>query len=82
MRRLTLSRASWPTAFSGAGAGSGIEASPGKAPIVAFAVFLLGHLLSAGAAIALVLIAVVPLAACEVMQAAIVPAGRVGVIGG
>jgi hypothetical protein len=49
---------------------------------VAFAVFLLGHLLSAGAAIALVLIAVVPLAACEVMQAAIVPAGRVGVIGG
>ena len=42
--------------------------------IVAFAVFLLVHLLAAGAAIALVLIAVVPLAACEVMQAAVVPA--------
>jgi hypothetical protein len=34
------------------------------------------HLLPAGAAIALVLIAVVPLAACEVMQAAVVPGGR------
>jgi MFS family permease len=42
--------------------------------IVAFAVFLLVHLVPAGAAIALVLIAIVPLAACEVMQAAVVPA--------
>ena len=41
--------------------------------IVAFGVFLLVHLLTAGAAIALVLIAIVPLAACEVMQAAVVP---------
>jgi MFS family permease len=42
--------------------------------IVAFAVFLLVHLVAAGAAIALVLIAVVPLAAGEVMQGAVVPA--------
>jgi uncharacterized membrane protein YccF (DUF307 family) len=44
--------------------------------IVAFALFLLLHLLPAGAAIALVLIAIVPLAVCEVMQAAVVPAGH------
>jgi hypothetical protein len=74
MRRLTLSRASWPTAFSGAGAGSGIEASPGKGADRGVRRLLLVHLLPAGAAIALVLIAVVPLAACEVMQAAVVPA--------
>jgi hypothetical protein len=42
--------------------------------IVAFAVFLVVHLLPAGAAIALVLIVVVPVAACEAMQAAVVPA--------
>jgi MFS family permease len=42
--------------------------------IVAFAVFLLVHLLRAGAAITLVMIAILPLAACEVMQAAVVPA--------
>ena len=42
--------------------------------IAAFAVFLLVRLLPAGAAIALVLIAVLPLAVCEVMQAAVVPA--------
>ncbi len=42
--------------------------------IVVFAVFMLVHLLAAEAAIALVLIAVVPLAVCEVMQAAVVPA--------
>jgi MFS family permease len=42
--------------------------------IVAFAVFLLVQVLPAAAAIALVLIAIVPLAACEVMQAAVVPA--------
>ncbi len=42
--------------------------------IVALAVFLLVRLLPAGAAIVLVLIAVLPLAACEVMQAAVVPA--------
>ena len=42
--------------------------------IVALAVFLLVRPLPAGAAIALVLIAVLPLAACEVMQAAVVPA--------
>jgi MFS family permease len=42
--------------------------------IVAFAVFLIVHLLPAGIAIALVLIAVVPVAACEAMQAAVVPA--------
>ncbi len=42
--------------------------------IVAFAVFLIMHRLPAGIAIALVLIAVVPVAACEAMQAAVVPA--------
>jgi hypothetical protein len=42
--------------------------------IVALAVFLIVHLLPAGAAVGLVLIAVLPLAACEVMQGAIVPA--------
>jgi MFS family permease len=42
--------------------------------IVAFAVFLLVPLLRAGAAITLVMIAILPLAACEVMQAAVVPA--------
>jgi MFS family permease len=42
--------------------------------IVAFAVLLLVRLLPAGAAITLVLIAILPLAACEVMQAAVVPA--------
>jgi MFS family permease len=42
--------------------------------IVAFAVFLLVHLLPAGAALALVLIAIVPVAVCEVMQASVVPA--------
>ena len=42
--------------------------------IVALAVFLLVHLLPAGAAIALVMTAILPLAACEVMQAAVVPA--------
>jgi MFS family permease len=42
--------------------------------IVALAVFLLVHLLPAGPAVALVLIAVVPVAVCEVMQAAVVPA--------
>jgi Major Facilitator Superfamily len=42
--------------------------------IVALAVFLLVRLLPAGAAVALVLIAIVPLAACEVMQGAVVPA--------
>lgn len=42
--------------------------------IVALAVFLLVRLLPAGAAITLVLIAIVPLAACEVMQASVVPA--------
>jgi hypothetical protein len=42
--------------------------------IVALAIFLLVHLLPAGAAIALVLIAILPLAACEVMQGAVVPA--------
>ena len=42
--------------------------------IVALAVLLLVHLLPAGAAVALVLIAVLPLAACEVMQGAVVPA--------
>ena len=42
--------------------------------IVALVVFLLVRLLPAGAAIVLVLIAVLPLAACEVMQAAVVPA--------
>ena len=41
--------------------------------IVALAVFLLVHQLPAGAAITLVLIAILPLAACEVMQAAVVP---------
>jgi MFS family permease len=39
-----------------------------------FGLFLLVRLIPAGAAVALVLIAVVPLAACEVMQAAVVPA--------
>src|SRR5579862_7177037 len=42
--------------------------------IVALAVLLLVHLLPAGAAVALVLIAILPLAACEVMQGAVVPA--------
>jgi len=42
--------------------------------IVALAVFLLVHQLPAGAAVALVLVAIVPLAACEVMQGAVVPA--------
>jgi hypothetical protein len=42
--------------------------------IVALAVFLLVRVLPAGAAIALVLIAILPLAACEVMQASVVPA--------
>jgi MFS family permease len=41
--------------------------------VVAFVVFLLVHLVAAGVAIALVLIAIVPLAACEAMQAAVVP---------
>jgi len=42
--------------------------------IGALAVFLLVHLLPAGAAVALVLIAILPLAVCEVMQGAVVPA--------
>jgi MFS family permease len=42
--------------------------------VAALAVLLLVHLLPAGAAIVLVLIAVLPLAACEVMQGAVVPA--------
>jgi MFS family permease len=42
--------------------------------IAALAILLLAHLLPAGVAVALVLIAVVPLAACEVMQGAVVPA--------
>jgi MFS family permease len=42
--------------------------------IVALAAFLLAHLLPAGAAVALVLIAILPLAVCEVMQGAVVPA--------
>jgi MFS family permease len=42
--------------------------------IVALGVFLLVHLLPAGAAVALVLIAILPVAVCEVMQAAVVPA--------
>jgi MFS family permease len=42
--------------------------------IVALAVLLLVHLVPAGAAIVLVLVAVLPLAACEVMQGAVVPA--------
>jgi MFS family permease len=42
--------------------------------IVALAVLLLVHLLPVGAAVALVLIAILPLAACEVMQGAVVPA--------
>jgi MFS family permease len=42
--------------------------------IAALAVLLVVHLLAAGAAIALVLVAIVPLAACEVMQGAVVPA--------
>jgi MFS family permease len=41
--------------------------------IVTFALFLLLHLLPAGAAIALVLVAIVPLAVCEAMQVAVVP---------
>ena len=41
--------------------------------IVALAVFLLVDQLPAGAAITLVLVAILPLAACEVMQAAVVP---------
>jgi MFS family permease len=42
--------------------------------IVALAIFLLLQLVPAGAAIALVLVAIVPLAVCEAMQAAVVPA--------
>jgi MFS family permease len=42
--------------------------------IVALAVLVLAHLIAAGAALALVLIAILPLAACEVMQGAVVPA--------
>jgi MFS family permease len=42
--------------------------------VAALAVLLLVHLLPAGAAVALVLVAIVPLAACEVMQGAVVPA--------
>jgi MFS family permease len=42
--------------------------------LAAFAAFLLVHLLPAPAAIGLVLIAIVPLATCEAMQAAVVPA--------
>jgi MFS family permease len=42
--------------------------------IVTLAVLLLVRLLPAGAAVALVLVAVLPLAACEVMQGAVVPA--------
>jgi hypothetical protein len=42
--------------------------------IAALAVLLVVHLLPAGAAVALVLVAVLPLAACEVMQGAVVPA--------
>jgi MFS family permease len=42
--------------------------------IVALAVFLLANRLPAGAAVAAVLIAIVPLAACEAMQGAVVPA--------
>jgi hypothetical protein len=42
--------------------------------IAAFAVLLLARLLPAGGAIALVLIAIVPVAVCEVMQASVVPA--------
>ncbi len=42
--------------------------------IGAFAIFLLVRLLPAGAAIALVLIGIVPMAVCEVMQASVVPA--------
>ena len=42
--------------------------------IAALAVLLLVHLLPVGAAVALVLIAILPLAACEVMQGAVVPA--------
>jgi MFS family permease len=42
--------------------------------IVTLAILLLVHLLPAGAAVVLVLIAVLPLAACEVMQGAVVPA--------
>ena len=41
--------------------------------IISLAVFLLAHLVPAWAAIALILIAILPLAVCEVMQAAIVP---------
>jgi MFS family permease len=42
--------------------------------IVALAVFLLVRVLPAGAAVALILVAILPLSACEVMQAAVVPA--------
>ena len=42
--------------------------------IVTLAILLLVHQLPSGAAVALVLIAVLPLAACEVMQGAVVPA--------
>lgn len=42
--------------------------------IAALAVLLLVHLLPARAAVALVLLAILPLAACEVMQGAVVPA--------
>jgi len=42
--------------------------------IAALAVFVAARLLPAGAAVVLVLIAIVPLAACEAMQGAVVPA--------
>ena len=42
--------------------------------VAALAVLLLVHLLPAGAAVVFVLVAVLPLAACEVMQGAVVPA--------
>jgi MFS family permease len=42
--------------------------------IVALAILLIVHLLPVGAAVALVLIAILPLAACEVMQGTVVPA--------
>jgi MFS family permease len=42
--------------------------------IAALTILLLVHLLTAGAAVALVLAAILPLAACEVMQGAVVPA--------
>jgi len=42
--------------------------------IAALVIFLLSHLLPAAGAVAAVLIAVLPMAVCEVMQAAVVPA--------